>query len=487
MYDVICIGAGPAGLTAAYALSKEGKKVLILESDSKYVGGISRTVNESGYRFDIGGHRFFSKQKEVVNFWREILGDDLLTRSRKSRIYYNKKFFPYPLNIPKTLFNLGAFESVRCFLSYLFAKLLPYRSPKSFREWVTNNFGDRLFQIFFKTYTEKVWGMSCNDISADWAQQRIKGVSFLSAVTSSLRSITGWKSKKVIKSLIEEFQYPRLGPGMFWEETLKHCENFGTEIKFNSQVKFLKRDFSSNTWELTFENDRGEKSTTNATHIISSMPMRDLAIGLDNFPENLKSLASSLRYRDFLTVALVLEECKEIDDNWIYIHDPEVKVGRIQNFKAWSPEMIPNSTDTCFGFEYFCHEGDSLWNSSDSELIELAKAELEVIGLGLKNNVKQGFVVRQQKAYPVYDSQYKATVDNLRFEIASNFPNLHLVGRNGMHKYNNQDHSMMTAMLTAKNIIAGEQLFDPWLVNQDAEYHESGASGERLVPQSKVN
>ena len=488
--SVAVIGAGPAGLTAAYLLSKHGVPVTVLEADPQYVGGISRTVRYNGFHFDIGGHRFFSKSKEVEDLWTEILPDDMLNRPRSSRIYYGGKFFNYPLKAGEALKKLGPVEAARCALSYLKARAFPNKSPRSFEDWVTNQFGARLFNIFFKTYTEKVWGMSCKEISADWAAQRIKGLSLKTAILNSL-----WKPKpktkgQVIKTLIDTFRYPRLGPGMLWEACAAKVRAQGGVIEMGRKVVGLNYDEQRRLWGVTHTGADGETRQEVAEHVISSAPMRQLIQGLTpRASDAALEAAGKLRYRDFLTVALMIKDRGQFTDNWIYIHDPGVKVGRIQNFKSWSPEMVPDPSLNCYGLEYFCFEGDGLWSAPDAELIELAKRELAQVGLADPADVLEGCVVRQQKAYPVYDDEYAKHVETIRRELAGRYPNLHLVGRNGMHKYNNQDHAMMTAMLCAENIRAGRPVYDLWEVNQDAEYHESGAAGAqqgatglRMVP-----
>lgn len=486
MGSVLCIGGGPAGLTAAYELVKYGREVRVLEADPEYVGGIARTIQHDGFYFDIGGHRFFSKSQEVTGWWKEVLGDELLVRPRKSRIYYAGKFYPYPLDLLKTLENLGIVESTLCVLSYLKARLLPNRNPLNFEEWVTNQFGARLFRIFFKTYTEKVWGMSCRDIAADWAAQRIKGLSLAAAMQNALSKAMGWRRKEgKIKTLIEQFLYPRLGPGMMWEAAARKVEEQGGKVQLGATVHRLRRDHATGQWQVSAQGPQGGQVFT-CQHVISTMPLRELVHAVEGAPQNVKAAADALGYRDFLTVALVRDEKDSFDDNWIYVHAPEVQVGRIQNFKAWSPDMVSTPGLVCYGLEYFCFEGDGLWQSSDDELIKLATRELVQLGLADAGQVKGGYVVRQKKAYPVYDSTYEANVNIIRQWLERDCPNLQVVGRNGMHKYNNQDHSMMTAMLAVKNILAGKTVYDVWQVNQDAEYHEEGAaegaSGERLVP-----
>jgi protoporphyrinogen oxidase len=489
---VAVIGAGPAGLTAAYLLAKSNIPVTVLEADPEYVGGISRTARYKGFHFDIGGHRFFSKSKEVEDFWSEILPEDMLERPRSSRIFYNGQFFSYPLKAVEALLKLGVIEAARCVLSYVKARMFPIKPAKSFEDWVTNQFGKRLFSIFFKTYTEKVWGMSCQEISADWAAQRIKGLSLKTAILNAL-----WKPKpknkgEVIKTLIDSFRYPRKGPGMMWEACAAKIQAMGGRIEMGRKVTGCHYDEVAREWTVTHVGADGEVARLAADHVISSAPLRSLVRGLtpEVSPPAMRA-ATSLKYRDFLTVVLIVKDKDRFADNWIYIHDPSVMVGRVQNFKSWSPEMVPDPSLNCYGLEYFCFEGDGLWSSPDADLIERAKKEIAKIGLADPADVVDGCVVRQPKAYPVYDDEYAAHVAAVREELATRYPNLHLVGRNGMHKYNNQDHAMMTAMLCAENIKAGRQVYDLWQVNQDAEYHESGAAGDqkqlgatglRLVP-----
>ena len=492
--DVLVIGAGPAGLTAAYCLTKEMPSVLVIEKDPVYVGGISRTVRYKDYLFDIGGHRFFSKAKDVVDLWHEILPDDFIERPRLSRIYYGGKYYSYPLSAFEALTNLGVIRSAACVLSYAYARVKPIADPKTFHQWVRNQFGEKLFSIFFKTYTEKVWGMSCDEISADWAAQRIKGLDLGVAIRNALTRAIMPKRKAasadgtVVKTLIESFQYPRKGPGMMWEAAARKIQEQGGTILKGRELKNISYDANRKLWtaEATLADGSTERYT--ARHVISSAPVRELVETVSPRPISLLH-ARALRYRDFLTVALMVRKPDLFPDNWIYVHDPKVEVGRVQNFSSWSPEMVPAGM-SCLGLEYFCFEGDQLWDSSDEDLIALAKKEIAQIGLIDAADVVDASVVRQPKAYPVYDDAYRHNMEMIRLDLESTFPTLHLIGRNGMHKYNNQDHAMMTAMLTARNILAGERLYDVWDVNEDAEYHESGASGaqhalksERLVPQ----
>ena len=488
--DVLVIGAGPAGLTAGYLLTKNtGLSVALLEKDSQYVGGISRTEKFDEHFFDIGGHRFFSKSAEVTALWHELLPDDFIERPRSSRIFYRGKFFRYPLDGVEALKKLGIVESARCVLSYLFARIKPNRNPATFHQWVANQFGERLFSIFFKTYTEKVWGMSCDEISADWAAQRIKGLSLSTAIAGALKQSLGIAPRTTtVKTLIESFYYPRRGPGMLWEAAAEKIQAQGGQLVMGHAASSLAYDAATARWTVETATADGRTRRFEARHVVCSAPMRETLSMMQPEPRS-SSAARGLQYRDFITVALMIDQAASFTDNWIYIHDPSVKVGRIQNFASWSPEMVPDAEKAgCLGLEYFCFDGDSLWESSDAELTELAITEVEKIGLVSRDQVRGSRVVRQPKAYPVYDDQYRQIVDTVRSDLAAHYPNLHLVGRNGMHKYNNQDHAMMTAMLTVENIVAGKEVFDVWAVNEDAQYHEeaakvsTGASGLRGVP-----
>ena len=462
-------------------------RTTVLEADPTYVGGISRTVTYKGFAFDIGGHRFFSKSAEVESLWSELLPDDMLQRPRLSRIYYGGKFYSYPLKAFEALFNLGIVEAGLSVLSYAKARVFPVASPRNIEDWVSNEFGSRLYNTFFKTYTEKVWGMSCRDISADWASQRIKGLSLSGAIRNALFPKKKGRGE-VIKTLIDSFRYPRRGPGMMWEAAAKRVRDMGNRVLLGHRVTACSYDPAAG-WTVEHVDAKGERHLLEATHVISSAPIRDLMRGLSpKLSPAAATAANALRYRDFLTVVLMVRDRDSFPDNWIYIHDPSVMVGRIQNFKSWSPEMVPDPEMACYGLEYFCFEGDGLWTSSDEDLVARAKREMAQIGLLDPKDVVDGCVVRQPKAYPVYDHGYAANVDVVRREIDERFPGLHLVGRNGMHKYNNQDHAMMTSMLCVKNILAGKNLYDLWAVNQDAEYHEAdvrapaGSTGLRSVP-----
>ncbi len=480
---VVMIGAGPAGLTAAYLLAKENIPVTVLESDPSYVGGIARTANYKGYGFDIGGHRFFSKAEEVEALWSEILPEDMLDRPRSSRIFYRRRFFSYPLKPIEALRKLGLFESFLCVLSYAKARLFPIKKPVSFSDWVTNHFGKRLFRIFFKTYTEKVWGMRCEDISADWAAQRIKGLSLSSAILHAFLPKTLFKKnrRQTIKTLIDTFRYPRRGPGMLWEACAEKIKTRGGQVLLGSHVYQCDYVAQEKKWHVSYRDQEGNTKTVSATHVVSSAPLRDLVVDYLHPAVSTKVVetAKQLHYRDFLIVVLILKDKNQFSDNWIYVHEAGVDVARIQNFRSWSPELVPEEGKCSYGMEYFCFKDDNLWNASDADLLQKARKEIVMLGLAKTEDIVDGCVVRQAKAYPVYDNDYQVHVDIIRQELAAKFPTLYLVGRNGMHKYNNQDHAMMTAMLTVKNIIAGAPDYDVWSVNQDAEYIEAGRAGEK--------
>jgi protoporphyrinogen oxidase len=467
---IVIMGAGPAGLTAAWELTKTGREVVVWEADPTYVGGISRTVEAEGFRFDIGGHRFFSKSEEVNEIWREIMPDDFIDCPRLSRIYYRNKFFSYPLEAVDSFMKLGPVEAVMILGSYVKARLSPIRPEKTFTQWVTNRFGGRLFAMFFKSYTEKVWGISCDEISADWAAQRIKGLSLRNAILSAFQ---GKKAAPTAKTLIRNFFYPRLGPGQMWETATRKITERGGKVLLDRRVQTIHWDETGVT-HVTGTNHLGEFFQQEGTHFISSIPLKELMLALDPPPpKEVKAAALALRYRDFITVCLVVKRAEVFPDTWIYIHDPTVKVGRVQNYKNWSQAMVPDAQLTSLGMEYFCFEGDGLWTATDHDLAELAMREAGQIGLVKEGEVQDAFVVRMPKAYPIYDQEYQQHVETIRAWV-SQFHNLQPVGRNGMHHYNNQDHSMMTAMLAARNIEGGD--FDCWKVNTEAEYHEAGDS-----------
>jgi protoporphyrinogen oxidase len=480
---VVIIGAGPAGLTAAYELVKHGRRPIVVEQDSEYVGGLARTVRYRGFRFDIGGHRFFSKSREIEELWEEICGEDFLRRPRRSRIFYRGRFFDYPLKPVNAFRGLGLVETALCVLSYFKYRIRPVEPELSFEDWVVNRFGRRLFTIFFRTYTEKVWGIPCREISADWASQRIKGLSLTQAVRNALFPRHKSSNGAVIKTLIDSFRYPRLGPGMMWELARDRVIGAGGRVEMGCPVTAIRHD-GRRVVGVEVQRNNGRPHVLTGAHVISSMPLREL---IEKWrpapPDDVLAAGRGLGYRDILVVALIVRRRDVFPDNWIYVHSPTVKVGRIQNSRAWSEAMVPDPACTCLTLEYFCSEGDPLWAMRDDELVSMAKRELETMGLVRQVEVEDGCVVRTRKAYPVYGGQYEQHLRVIRTYLEQ-FPNFQVVGRNGMHKYNNQDHSMMTALLAARNILGAR--FDVWKVNTDAEYLEEwvepSADGSRRMP-----
>ena len=461
---VVIVGAGPAGLTAAYLLAKAGTPVTVLEG-SDMVGGISQTAQYNGYRFDIGGHRFFTKVTPVEDLWNEILGDEFISVPRLSRISYNGTFFDYPLKPMNALRGLGIWNAVKCVVSYMRAHMNPSPVEDNLEQWVSNRFGKRLYEIFFKTYTEKVWGIPCTEIRAEWAAQRIQGLSLAKAILSAT-SLNKRSTK--IKTLINEFRYPRLGPGQMWETARDRIVEWGGEVLMNHEVVRLEQD-AGRIRAVVARGPGGERRIEGA-HFISTMAIRNLVQALGPaVPAATRAAGDGLKYRDFLTVALMVDREDLFADNWIYVHTPGVRVGRIQNFNNWSKAMVPDPGRTCLGLEYFCFEGDGLWTSDDRDLVALATRELAELGLAGDAKVLDGCVVRMKKAYPVYDADYRRHLDTVR-DYIDPIQNLHTVGRNGMHKYNNQDHSMLTAMMAVANMRGASH--DIWSVNTDYEYHE---------------
>ncbi len=473
---VVVIGGGPAGLTAAHLLAGEGDPVVVVEQDA-VVGGISRTVERDGWRFDIGGHRFFTKVPAVEKFWHQVLPDeDFLLRPRMSRIFYEGKFYDYPIKLGNALRNLGIIEAFLCGLSFLWVRIHPPKDRTTLEGYIVANYGWRLYRHFFKTYNEKLWAVSASEISADWGAQRIKGMSLWNAVWEPVRASLAGKRRdrsKQVTSLIEEFQYPKLGPGMMWERCAAQVEQMGGTIRMETGATAVHVDGGAAV--AVSVSSGGSTERIAASHVISSMPLTSLATIVDPpVPDEVARAAADLHYRDFLTVALVVPADRGFPDNWIYVHSPEVRVGRIQNFGVWSPYMVKDGR-TCLGMEYFVFEGDDLWRCPDQELVTLATKELATIGLVEPSDIEAGYVVRMPKAYPVYDDVYSQNVDVIRRWFEEHAPNVHPVGRNGMHKYNNQDHSMYTAMLTVDNIHGADH--DIWSVNVEEEYHEEGESG----------
>lgn len=463
---VIIIGAGPAGLTSALLLVREGHDVIVYESDKEYVGGLSRTVLHNGYRFDIGGHRFFTKEKVVSDFWEKILQDDLLRRKRTSRIFYKKTFLSYPLNPAELIFKLNPLETAGFMLSFFKVKMFPQKRKDNFENWIISNFGQKLYQAFFQSYTEKVWGMECSKISSDWAVQRINNLNITALIKKTLMQLLRIKNND-IKSLIEEFDYPKLGPGMLWEKVRDEVEKLGGTIVMGAKVDSIHQ--SGTQWKVSLSN--GEESPL-ADDIISTAPLRELIKGINpQPPTHILKAVESFSYRSFVTVAIMFRGKNHFPDNWIYIHDPRVKVGRIQNYGNWSPAMTPGLDCVCYGLEYFCQRDDDFWKLTNEELFELAKKELDILGLKYSQEELDYKVIKSPYAYPIYDLSYKERLIQVQ-DYLNQFNNLHPIGRSGLHRYNNQDHSIKTAMLASENINLGYKKFNPWKVNQDAEYIE---------------
>lgn len=473
----VVIGGGPAGLTAALELTDHGYRPIVLEQ-SRLVGGIARTESYKGFRFDMGGHRFFTKSTQVKELWHRILGNQFLQRPRLSRIFYNKKFFHYPLRPLEALSKLGLFEGTLIILSYLRWQVFPYRTVDTFEQWVTNRFGRRLFLMFFKSYTEKVWGIPCSELKAEWAAQRIKNLTLASALLSWL-----FRPRYAITSLIEQFDYPALGPGMMWEAFRDEIAQQGGIVRMSCQVVKISRD-GDRVLGVHVVEDGGETEFIPADHVISSMPVTEFIKKLDPpAPLAIAKAAGQLKYRDFIAVCLIVDQSDVFQDNWIYVHEPDVKVGRIQNFKNWSPAMLPDQSKTSLALEYFCNEGDDLWCMSDSDLIELAKQELAKVGLVDSRWVEDGCVFRVPKSYPVYDSDYRECLSYIK-DFIDHLANVETVGRNGLHRYNNQDHAMLTGLLAARNAVLGETN-DLWNVNVDQEYHEEVLEPKRDARQPR--
>ncbi|HEU0019131.1 MAG TPA: NAD(P)/FAD-dependent oxidoreductase [Thermoleophilaceae bacterium] len=467
----LILGGGPAGLTAGYLLAKQGFPVIIFEAEDQ-VGGIAKTEVREGpggeYRFDLGGHRFFTKVQEVDDLWHEIMREEFLKRPRMSRIYWNKKFLDYPLRGPDVIKKLGPIELTRCMLSYFWAQVKPKGREDTFEQWVSNRFGKRLFNLFFKSYTEKVWGVPTSEIRAEWAAQRIKGLSFFSAAKAAFFGNKG----NEIKTLIGEFNYPRYGPGQMWETMTDDITKLGGQVLLNTKVD-----------KVIFEGGRARKVIAGgkeyeSNYIVSSLPLRNIVGMADPQPSpEVVAAAKGLRYRDFLTVSLVLDGEDLFPDNWIYIHEPDVEVGRIQNFRSWSPWMVPDPTKACIGLEYFCFAGDELWETDDDELVELGMRELETLGLATRDKLEFGFATRVPKAYPMYDMDYSERIVAIRSWL-DGLENLQQVGRNGLHRYNNSDHSMLTAMRAVDNLVKGTE-HDIWAVNAESVYHETETQDEQ--------
>lgn len=466
------LGAGPAGLTAAHVLALRGQRGIVFESDG-VVGGLAKTVECNGYRFDLGGHRFFTKLAPIQRLWETTLGEEFLVRPRLSRIYYEGKYLAYPLRATDVVARLGLVESVLCAASYVWNRSKRSRESKTFEDWVTTRFGRRLYDAFFRSYTEKVWGISGSEIEAAWAAQRIKDFSLAKAVLKMLRL-----RRRESTTLIEEFHYPRLGPGQMWEAFADRVEQEGIPVHLNSRcIAIRHRDDRAHSVVVAASD--GTEREYDVSGVLSSMALRDLVLALEPAPPPVVTAAAGrLRYRELCLVALMVDQVEPFPDNWIYLHDPKTRAGRVQNFGAWSPSMVAPGT-TCLGVEYFCFEGDDIWEMSSSDAVTMASEELERIGLLDSSRVFDGAKVRVPRAYPMYDSYYRDAVDIIR-PYLSRFENIATFGRNGLHRYNNQDHSMWTAILATLNMIDGAN-YDVWSVNTEAEYLEEGDAVEGIL------
>jgi protoporphyrinogen oxidase len=514
--QAVIIGAGPAGLTAALELLRRTDIVPVVLEKSHAMGGISRTVNYKGNRMDIGGHRFFSKSDRVMNWWLDILplestgeashfisyhnqhrelsstaaGADpekedrvMLIRNRKSRIYFLRKFFEYPISLsPATLRNLGPVRTAKIGASYAKSAMFQIKPETSLEHFLINRFGRQLYLTFFKSYTEKVWGVPCNEISAEWGAQRIKGLSIYKAVVHMLKKLRGTPKsidqKDTETSLIEKFLYPKFGPGQLWDTVAEKIVRQGGSIRTGYSVdKILTSGDKVTGVEAIDEN--GKRHAFRADYVFSTMPIKELTSSLDAaVPENVRSVSDGLIYRDFITVGMLLKKLKigneegGLKDNWIYVQEPDVLVGRIQIFNNWSPYMVADPKTTWVGLEYFCNDTDEIWRQPDSKMIELAAVEMERIGMISRNDVLDATVIRVPKTYPAYFGAYDR-FGEIR-DYFDRFDNLFLVGRNGMHKYNNQDHSMLTAMTAVDNISSGRtDKSNIWAVNTEQDYHEA--------------
>ncbi len=458
------IGAGPAGLAAAHVLAKSDAAVPVVFEQEAQVGGLSKTVDYKGFRCDIGGHRFFTKNQEVEALWREVLPQDFLRRPRLSRIFYRGKFFYYPLRMANALAGLGLAEGVKVLASFAWARISPRSPETSFEDWVSNRFGYRLYSIFFRTYTQKVWGIPCTELSADWAAQRIRNLDLTKAVLNAM----GIGKGKSVASLIDEFEYPRLGPGQMYEAMASQISAMGGAVRLRHRVSLLRHE-GGRVVALELSTPDGP-ATVDVDRMISTMPLDELVLKMrPEPPAEVITAARGLRYRSIITVNLMLSRKETVPDTWVYIHEPEVVAGRLQLFKNWSPAMVPNPETSTLGLEYFANEGDQMWSQSNEALFEIAKSDLGRIGLAKASDVFDGFVVRYPKAYPVYAGAYQDKVSVLRSYL-SRFDNLECAGRYGQFRYNNMDHSIFTGMLAARKL-CGEQC-DPWGVNVDDDYHE---------------
>lgn len=491
----IIIGAGPAGLTAAYELATKTDIQPIVLEETNDIGGISKTVNYKGNRIDIGGHRFFSKSDRIMEWWKNILpledeGQNnpdtndkvFLKRNRLSRIFYTKKFFNYPVTLTlETLKKLGFIKTFKIGVSYIKIKILPIKNEKSLENFFVNRFGTELYKTFFENYTTKVWGVHPRQLSADWGAQRVKGVSITEVLKHALKSMVkksnSLEQKDVETSLIDKFLYPKYGPGQMWEETSRIINEKGGEVMLNKKVVKITHKDNLVVSVTYMDMKSGELQELSGDYFFSTMPIKALINSMEPKPsDEIIKVANGLNYRDFVTVGLLLKNFKEglgeVNDNWIYIHDPTVLVGRIQIFNNWSPYLVQEKRNKWIGLEYFCNEGDDFWSKTDQELLDLAIKETEMLGLVKKEDFVDGTVIRMKKTYPTYNGTYNE-LDKIKY-FTNELSNLYLIGRNGQHRYNNQDHSMLTAMEAVDNIVKGiEDKSNIWAVNTEEEYHET--------------
>ena len=448
---VAVIGAGPAGLTAALALARAGRAVVLVEREDG-VGGLARTVERDGYRFDIGGHRFVTRVPEVLALWKELIGDELLLRPRRSRILFGGHFYDYPLTAASALSGLGPLEGARIASSYLRSRLSPVRPEKNLADWVTNRFGRRLFETFFRSYTEKLWGVPCEEIGAQWAAQRIRSLSLSGAVADMVRRGAGHH-----RTLATDFLYPRLGPGMLWSRMRQQFEALGQSMLLGHRLVAVRHE-EGQVREIELQGP-GNRCVLPVSHLVSTIPLRDLAAALTPAP-SFQAAAAALRHRDFIEVALVLDGPDPFPDTWLYLHDRGIRAGRVQNFRAWSPALLPSADKSCLGLEYFCSVGDGLWKHSDAELAAIAEEDLASLGFGRRRALAH-HVVRVKDAYPIYDRDFAANVAAVARGL-SPLKNLQTLGRNGAHRYNNMDHSMLSGLLAAQNVQGAHH--DLWTV-----------------------
>ncbi len=463
--DVVIMGAGPAGLAAGFELLKKNCNALLFESQNQ-VGGISKTVKYKDFYFDLGGHRFFTKLDEVNDLWHEVLKDDFQKVPRLSRIYYQNKYFNYPLTAMNALTGMGVMDTIGITSSYMYSKIFPCKCEDTFEQWVSNRFGKKLYSMFFKTYTEKVWGIPCSQIQAEWAAQRIKGLSLKTAVINAVV-----KKNNTIKTLINEFDYPTYGPGMMYNRMKEHIENMGGSVYMNSTVDRVNKE-GNEIKSIEYVDKHGARTSVEGRQFISSIPVTELVKKISPAPDTrVLKAADNLSYRSIITIDIILRKKDLFPDNWIYIHSPEVKLGRIQNFKNWSKKMIPTEDKTSLGLEYFCNENDEFWNLPDNELFEIASNEIEKLNIAKKEDIEDYIVIKVPKAYPVYMNGYRSNIEIIE-EYLKQIRNLQQIGRYGLFKYNNMDHSVLTGLYAAKNIIEDRYKYDTWKVNTDSEYQE---------------